>query len=179
MELTGSQTEKNLLEAFQGESMARNKYTFFASKAKKAGYLHLAKIYEDTANNEKEHAKIWYKHLHNEDISDTIENINNCIENELYEHKTMYPEFAKIAKEEGFDNIAKHFEEVAEIEGMHQKRFEALKKDIETNKVFIKDKEIEWECSNCGYIHEGTMAPKICPACSHPKEYFWEHCQNY
>lgn len=179
MELSGSQTEKNLLEAFKGESMARNKYTFFASKAKKAGYLHLAKIYEDTANNEKEHAKIWYKHLHNEDISDTIININNCIDNEFYEHKTMYPEFAKIAKEEGFKEIAKHFEEVAEIEGMHHKRFLAMLKEIESNKVFERDIEIKWECSNCGYVHKGKKAPTKCPACSHEQKYFWEHCENY
>lgn len=179
MEFHGSKTEKNLQAAFIGESQARNKYTFFASEAKKAGYIQLSKIYEETANNEKEHAKVWYKHLNDEDISDTIANLRNCIENETYEHMTMYPTFAREAEEEGFREIAMQFKSIAAIEGMHKKRFESLLADIENNKVFKKEEEITWECSNCGFLSHTKQAPEKCPFCSHPQGYFMEHCENY
>ena len=143
MEFHGSKTEKNLLSAFTGESHARNKYTFYAKEAKKAGFVELSKIYEETADNEKEHGKIWFKYLHDGDISDTITNLKDCIENETYEHLTMYPTFAKEAEEEGFRDIAMHFKHVAEIEGMHQKRFQSLLNDIENKVTVVLDKELK------------------------------------
>lgn len=179
MEFQGSKTEKNLLTAFTGESHARNKYTFYASEAKKAGYVELAKIYEDTANNEKEHAKVWFKHLHGGDISDTITNLKDCIEGEAYEHYTMYPTFAQEAEEEGFRKIAMQFRLVAEIEGMHQKRFENYLENIENKKVFQKEEEITWECSKCGFLFLSKEAPKKCAVCCHPQAYFMEHNKNY
>ncbi len=178
MEFHGSKTEKNLLTAFTGECHARNKYTFYASEAKKAGYVELSKIYEETANNEKEHAKVWFKHLHDGDISDTITNLKDCIENEAYEHYTMYPVFAKEAEEEGFREIAMQFRHVAEIEGMHHERFEALLEEVENKTMFKKEEEILWECSKCGFLSRSNEAPKKCPVCGHPQGYFMEHSEN-
>lgn len=175
MDFHGSKTEQNLMKAFTGESEARNKYTFYAKEAKKAGYVELSKIYEETADNEKEHAKIWYKHLHDDEISDTIENLHFCIENEAYEHMTMYPTFAKEAEEEGFKEIAEHFKLVAEIEGMHKKRFEKCLKNIESKNVFEKNEKTTWECLKCGHHTYSKSAPKKCPVCEHPQGYFAEH----
>ncbi len=174
MEFHGSETEKNLQNAFIGESQARNKYMFYAAEAKKAGYVELSKIYEETAGNEFEHAKVWFKHLHDEDITNTIDNLNDCIQNEAYEHLTMYPTFAKIAKEEGFEEIAQHFKLVAEIEGRHQKRFQEFLERIETKTSFNSPTKIDWECSKCGHIVNAKQPPKKCPVCSHPQGYFVE-----
>ena len=174
MEIKGTKTEENLIEAFCGESKARNKYTFYASKAKEAGFVRLSQIYEETANNEKEHAKIWYKFLRGGDISDTVENLKDCIENEDYENRVMYPEFANVAEEEGFREIAMIFKHVAEIEGEHKKRFQKFLKDIENNEVFEKKKETKWECTKCGFHSNSKCAPKKCPVCSHPQAYFKE-----
>jgi len=174
MDLKGTKTEQNLMEAFAGESKARNKYTFFASKAKEAGYVSLSQIYEETANNEKEHAKIWYKFLRGGDISDTVKNLKDCIENEAYENNTMYPEFARIAEEEGFKEIAIIFKHVAEIEGLHKKRFQKFLKNIENNEVFEKEEKILWECTKCGFHCNSKCAPEKCPVCSHPQAYFKE-----
>ena len=177
MNLKGTKTEQNLIEALKGESVARNKYTYFASKAKKEGYVQMAQIFEDTANNEKEHAKIWFKLLSG--ISSTKENLEDCIKGENYEHTSMYPEFAKTAREEGFNDIAKLFEEVADIEKEHEKRYKKLLENLENNTVFKKEKEQQWECANCGYIHKGNEAPEVCPVCSHPKAYFFVKKENY
>lgn len=179
MEFHGSKTEKNLLTAFTGESHARNKYVFYAKEAKKAGYIQLADVYTETAGNEEEHAKIWFKHLHDGDISDTITNLKDCIENETYEHVTMYPTFAREAQEEGFDEIAEHFRHVAEVEGMHQRRFESYLGDIINKECFEKDSEVIWECSKCGYTCKTRTAPTKCPVCSHPQGYFFEECETY
>ncbi len=179
MEFHGSQTEKNLQAAFIGESQARNKYTFYASEAKKAGYVQLSEIYTKTADNEKEHAKVWFKHLHDGDISDTIANLKDCIENETYEHVTMYPDFARVAQEEGFHEIAEHFRHVAEVEGMHRLRFQSYLEDIRDKKVFEKDRETIWQCSKCGYTCETYTAPTKCPVCSHPQGYFFEECEEF
>ncbi len=176
-ELEGTQTEKNLWEAFAGESKARNKYTYFASKAKKEGYIQISKIFEETAGNEKEHAKIWFKLLN--EIKDTSKNLKNSMENEYYEWKEMYPSFAKTAKEEGFSDIAKLFEMVAEIEKTHFERYSKLLENIENNRVFESEKEEVWQCSNCGYIIIGKKVPKICPVCEHPKDYFERKNSNY
>lgn len=175
--LKGTKTEQNLMEAFIGESKARNKYTYFASKAKKEGYIQISKIFEETSDNEKEHAKIWFKLI--DKIGTTEENLKTSIETEGYEARTMYPAFAKIAKEEGFDDISKLFEEVAEVEAEHEKRYKKLLLNIENDKVFVSDKETEWVCLNCGYVHKGKTAPKTCPACSHEQEYFARHTENY
>jgi len=177
MNLKGTKTEQNLIEALKGESVARNKYTYFASKAKKEGYVQMAQIFEDTANNEKEHAKIWFKLLSG--ISSTKENLEDCIKGENYEHTSMYPEFAKTAREEGFNDIAKLFEEVADIEKEHEKRYKKLLENLENNTVFKKEKEQQWECANCGYIYKGNEAPEVCPVCSHPKAYFFVKKENY
>lgn len=179
MEFQGSKTEKNLLTAFTGESQARNKYTFYAKEATKAGYVELSKIYEETASNEQEHGKIWFKHLHDGDISDTITNLKDCIEGEAYEHYTMYPTFAQEAEEEGFREIAMQFRHVAEIEGMHKRRFEAYLEAIKGKEVFKRDEEITWECSKCGFLCRSDEAPKKCPVCGHPQGYFEEHNENY
>ena len=170
MELNGTQTEKNLWEAFAGESKARNKYTYFASKAKKEGYVHISKIFEETALNEKEHGKIWFKLLNG--INDTAANLKNSAENEYYEWTEMYPNFAKTAREEGFNDIAKLFELVADIERTHFERYAKLLEDIERNHIFESEEEQSWQCSNCGYIVKGKKAPEMCPACTHPKDYF-------
>ena len=177
-ELKGTRTEANLQTAFAGESMARNKYTFFASKAKKDGYVQIAKIFEETAANEKEHAKIWFKLLH-DGIGDTAANLEDAAAGENYEWTDMYDTFAKEAREEGFDHIAFLFEEVGKIEKEHEERYRKLLKNIEEGRVFEKDGKVYWQCANCGHIHEGLEAPEVCPVCSHPRAYFQMVAKNY
>ena len=177
-ELKGTRTEANLQTAFAGESMARNKYTFFASKAKKDGYVQIAKIFEETAANEKEHAKIWFKLL-NGGIDDTAANLKAAAEGENYEWTDMYATFAKEAREEGFDHIAFLFEEVAKIEKEHEERYRKLLANVEGGLVFSRDGEMIWQCSNCGHIHVGKQAPEMCPVCAHPKAYFQLKAENY
>ncbi len=177
MELKGSKTEKNLQAAFAGESQARNKYTYFASKAKKEGYNQISNIFLETANNEKEHAKIWFKLLNG--IGNTEENLIAAAAGEKYEWTEMYKVFAEEAKEEGFDNIAALFEMVAKIEKEHHERYEALLKNIREGKVFKKDNVVIWQCANCGHIHVALEAPAVCPVCSHPQSYFQIEAKNY
>ena len=179
MELKGSRTEANLMTAFAGESQARNKYTYYASKAKKDGYVQIAQIFEETANNEKEHAKIWFKLLHNGGIPTTVENLKDAAAGENYEWTEMYAEFAKVAKEEGFDHIAALFEMVAKIEKDHEERYKKLLANIEGGLVFSRDGDMMWICSNCGHVHIGKEAPEICPVCAHPKAYFMMKAENY
>lgn len=176
--LKGSKTEANLQTAFAGESMARNKYTYFASKAKKDGYVQIAKIFEETANNEKEHAKIWFKLL-NGGIDDTAANLKAAAEGENYEWTDMYAKFAAEAKEEGFTKIAFLFEQVGLIEKEHEARYLKLLANVEKGEVFAKSEKVVWQCSNCGYIHEGEKAPEVCPVCAHPKAFFQIHATNY
>ena len=175
--LKGTKTEQNLLTAFAGESQARNKYTYFASVAKKEGYVQISKIFEETAANEKEHAKIWFKLL--KGIGNTIENLTAAAEGENYEWTDMYKNFAQDAKEEGFDEIAKLFEGVAKIEKEHEERYKKLLSNIKTNTVFSSDKDVIWQCSNCGHIYKGKVAPDLCPVCNHPKAYFERKAENY
>lgn len=177
-ELKGSRTEANLQTAFAGESMARNKYTFFASKAKKDGYVQIAKIFEETAANEKEHAKIWFKLL-NGGIDDTAANLKAAAEGENYEWTDMYATFAKEAREEGFDHIADLFEMVGAIEKEHEERYRRLLKNVEDKLVFSRDGDCVWQCSNCGHIAVGRQAPEVCPVCAHPKAYFELKAQNF
>jgi len=177
--LKGSKTEKNLLEAFKGESMATNKYTYFASRAKKDGYVQMSKIFENTAANEREHAKLWYKALNGGKIKDTVENLKECIEGENFEHTSMYPEFAKTAREEGFDDIAELFEGIAKIEKHHEARYKKLLENIKKDEVFKKSSKKQWECANCGCIVEGDIAPETCPVCAHPKAYFFISENNF
>ena len=179
MELKGSKTESNLMAAFAGESQARNKYTYFASKAKKEGYEQIASIFEETANNEKEHAKIWFKLLNGGDIPSTKENLKAAAEGENYEWTDMYKEFAQTAKEEGFDKIATLFEEVAKIEKHHEERYMKLLGNVNDDLVFKKGEETVWICRNCGYVLKGKKAPMKCPACEHPQAYFEPMKQNY
>ena len=179
MELKGSRTEANLMTAFAGESQARNKYTYYASKAKKDGYVQLAQIFEETANNEKEHTKIWFKILHDDGIPTTIENLKDAAAGENYEWTEMYAEFAKVAKEEGFDRIAALFEMVAKIEKDHEERYKKLLANIEGGLVFSRDGDMMWICSNCGHVHIGKEAPELCPVCAHPKAYFMMKAENY
>ena len=179
MDLKGSKTEKNLMEAFAGESQARNKYTYFASKAKKDGYVQISKIFEETANNEKEHAKIWFKLLHGGEIGSTIDNLKAAAEGEHYEWTDMYANFAKDAREEGFNDIAYLFEAVAKIEKEHEERYRKLLASVVEGKVFERDTEITWTCSNCGHVHKGTNAPQLCPVCKHPQAYFEQRAENY
>ena len=174
---SGTQTEKNLLAAFAGESQARNKYTYFASKAKKDGFEQIAAIFEETANNEKEHAKLWFKEL--EGIGDTAQNLAAAADGENYEWTDMYEGFAKTAQEEGFPELAARFRMVAAIEKTHEERYRALLKNVETAKVFEKSEVKVWECRNCGHIVVGTKAPQICPVCQHPQAYFEVHKENY
>ena len=178
MELKGSKTETNLLAAFAGESEARNKYTYFASKAKKDGYVQIAKIFEETANNEKEHAKIWFKLL-NGGIGSTAENLKAAAAGENYEWTGMYATFAKEAREEGFDDIARLFEQVAEIEKEHEARYLKLLANVENGMVFSKDGDVIWQCSNCGHVVIGKKAPEVCPVCAHPQAYFEVKAENY
>ena len=179
MELKGSRTEENLKTAFAGESQARNKYTYFASKAKKDGYEQIAAIFEETANNEKEHAKMWFKELNGGAIPDTLENLNAAADGENYEWTDMYDEFAKVAREEGFDRIAKLFESVAAIEKEHEERYRKLIKNIEDDVVFSNDEDCIWVCRNCGHVVIGKKAPEVCPVCAHPKSYFERKANNY
>lgn len=176
--LKGSRTEANLMAAFAGESQARNKYTYYASKAKKDGYEQIAEIFTETANNEKEHAKIWFKLLH-DGIADTLTNLKDAAAGENYEWTEMYADFARVAKEEGFDHIAFLFEEVGKIEKEHEERYNALAQNVENGTVFKKDTEKVWICANCGHIHVGTEAPDLCPVCAHPKAYFKILAKNY
>ncbi|MCL2572767.1 MAG: rubrerythrin family protein [Defluviitaleaceae bacterium] len=178
-ELKGSKTEANLQAAFAGESMARNKYTYYASRAKKDGFEQFAQLFTDTANNEKEHAKLWFKLLHGGEVPGTAQNLKDAAEGEHYEWTDMYATFAKEAKEEGFDVIAKQFEMVAAIEKEHEERYLALLKNLEENKVFQKDNKVEWECANCGHRHYADAAPEICPVCVHPKSFFLIAARNY
>ena len=179
MELKGSKTEQNLMTAFAGESQARNKYTFFASKAKKEGYEQIAAIFEETAGNEKEHAKMWFKLLNDGQIPSTAENLKAASEGENYEWTDMYEEFAKIAKEEGFDKIAYLFEEVGKIEKEHEERFSKLLDNVNGELVFSKDGDKIWKCRNCGHICIGKEAPEVCPVCNHPQAFFEIKAENY
>jgi len=179
MELKGSKTEQNLMAAFAGESQARNKYTYFASKAKKDGYEQIAAIFEETANNEKEHAKMWYKELHGGSIPGTIENLNEAADGENYEWTDMYEEFAKTAEEEGFKSIALKFRQVAAIEKHHEERYRKLLKNIDDEVVFSRDDEKIWICRNCGHVVIGKSAPAVCPVCAHPQSYFEIKAENY
>ena len=178
MDLKGSKTEANLMAAFSGEAMATNKYTYFASKAKKDGYQQIAAIFEETAANEREHAKMWYKLL-NGGIDSTLENLGHAAEGENYEWTDMYAGFAKVAKEEGFDNIAALFEGVAAIEKEHEERYKKLIANIENGVVFSKDGDTIWQCRNCGHICVGKQAPEVCPVCAHPQSYFQVKPENY
>ena len=172
MEFKGSQTEKNLLAAFAGESQARNKYTFYASKARKEGYNQIAAIFEESAANEKEHAEIWFKLLHDDAIGGTLENLKDAAEGENYEYTSMYPEFAQAAKEEGFTKIAALFEMVAKIEREHEQRYLTLLNNLENGSIFQKASKVRWICSNCGHELDAEKAPEVCPVCAHPKAYF-------
>ena len=173
----GTQTEKNLIAAFAGESQARNKYTYFASKAKKEGYEQIAALFQKTADNEKEHAKIWFKEL--EGIGTTAENLAAAADGENYEWTDMYAGFAKTAEEEGFNELAEKFRLIADIEKKHEERYRALLQNVETAKVFEKSEVKVWECRNCGHIVVGTKAPEVCPACAHPQSFFEIHAENY
>ena len=188
--LKGSKTEKNLLKSFAGESQARNRYTFFASVARKEGYVQIQRIFEETAANEKEHAEVFFKHLEGGEveitaaypagkIGSTEENLLAAAEGELLEWGTLYPDFEKVAREEGFDEIAESFEEIAEVEEEHEKRYRKLLENVKNGMVFKRDEEVEWHCINCGYIHHGKEAPEVCPACEHPQSYYELHIPNY
>ena len=177
-ELKGSRTEANLMAAFAGESQARNKYTYYASKAKKEGFEQIAEIFTETANNEKEHAKIWFKLLH-DGMPDTLTNLKDAASGENYEWTEMYAEFARVAKEEGFDHIAYLFEAVGKIEKEHEERYNALVSNVESGSVFKKNEEKVWICANCGHIHVGNEAPLFCPVCAHPQAYFKMLVKNY
>lgn len=178
MELKGSKTEKNLMAAFAGESQARNKYTYYASQAKAEGYTQVASLFEETAGNEKEHAKIWFKLLHN-GMPSTETNLKDAAEGENYEWTDMYASFAKEAKAEGFTKIAYLFEAVGKIEKEHEERYLALLKNVKENTVFKRSEKTAWHCANCGHIHFGESAPELCPVCDHPKAYFQIKATNY
>ena len=179
MELKGSKTEKNLQEAFAGESQARNKYTYFASKAKKDGYEQIAAIFEETAANEKEHAKIWFKYLNGGAVPDTASNLAAAADGENFEWTDMYARMAKEAREEGFEEIAKKFEMVGAIEKTHEERYRTLLAKVQGNLVFSRDGDAIWECRNCGHIVIGKSAPTVCPVCDHPQSYFMVRNTNY
>ena len=179
MELKGSKTEANLQAAFAGESQARNKYTYYASKAKKDGYVQIANIFEETAANEKEHAKMWFKLLHGGSVPSTIENLKDAADGENYEWTDMYAEFARTARDEGFDDIALLFEEVGKIEKEHEERYRKLLANIEGGLVFSREGDCIWQCSNCGHIAVGRQAPEGCPVCAHPQAYFQIKAENY
>ncbi len=178
-DLKGTKTEKNLQEAFAGESMARNKYTYFASKAKKDGYVQIAAIFEETAGNEKEHAKMWYKLLNGGKVSDTATNLEDAANGENFEWTDMYDRMAKEADEEGFPEIAEKFRAVGEIEKHHEERYRKLLKNINDKVVFSRDGDVIWQCANCGHIVIGKDAPEICPVCDHPQSYFQIKAENY
>ncbi|HDQ16340.1 MAG TPA: rubrerythrin family protein [Bacteroidetes bacterium] len=188
--IKGTETEKNLLAAFAGESQARNRYTFFASKAKKEGYEQIAAIFQETADNEKEHAEVFFKYLKGGDVKITAEypagligstekNLLAAAEGEKLEWGTLYPNFAKIAEKEIFPEIAKSFKEISEVEEYHEKRYRKLLQNVKKKQVFKREKVIKWKCRNCGYVHEGKEAPKVCPACKHPQSYYEMWCENY
>ncbi len=179
MELKGSKTEANLKTAFAGECQARTKYTYYASQAKKEGYEQIADIFMETAENEKEHAKLWFKQLHDGRIPKTIDNLKDAASGEDYEYTTMYADFAAVAKEEGFTEIAALFEAVGKIEKGHEDRYLALLKNIEDGVVFKKDHVVMWKCRNCGYIHIGEEAPAVCPVCKHPQSFFEVRATNW
>lgn len=179
MELKNSKTEANLLAAFAGESQARNKYTYYAAAAKKEGFNQISAIFEETALNEKEHAKLWFKYLHGGKVPDTAENLLDAANGEKFEWTEMYKEFAETAQEEGFFEIAQKFRLVGEIEKEHEKRYRQLLSNLKEDLVFKKDEEVVWVCRNCGHVHSGKNAPEICPACNHPKAYFELRCENY
>jgi len=188
--LKGTRTEQNLLTAFAGESQARNRYNFFASKAKKEGFEQIAAVFTETADNEKEHAKRFFKFLEGGEVSitaafpagvigTTAENLLEAANGENYENTVMYPEFAQVADKEGFSEVAQVFRAVAKVEAQHEKNYRALRKNVLENRVFEKEKVVKWRCRNCGYIHEGTKAPEKCPACAHPQAYFELLAENY
>lgn len=179
MKLKGTKTEQNLWTAFAGESQARNKYTYYASQAKKDGYEQIAAIFEETANNEKEHAKIWFKLLHGGKLPATLENLKDAAAGENYEWTDMYNEFAKVAREEGLNEIADLFDGVAKIEKEHEERYLKLLSNIEDKIVFKRGDEVVWVCRNCGHIHVGTDAPDVCPVCDHAQAYMQLECKNY
>ncbi|OGD58059.1 rubrerythrin [Candidatus Bathyarchaeota archaeon RBG_13_52_12] len=188
--LKGSETEKNLLKAFAGESQARNRYTYFMNVAKKEGYEQIAGIFQETADNEKEHAEIFFKHLEGGDveitaaypagkIGTTAENLLAAAEGEKMEWGTLYPGFQKKAGEEGFDKVAESFKEIGDVEEKHEERYRRLLENVKAGTVFKRDKIVEWKCRNCGYVHEGKEAPKVCPACKHPQSYYELLAENY
>ena len=188
--LKGSRTEKNLLKSFAGESQARNRYTFFASAARKEGYIQIQRIFEETAANEKEHAEVFFKYLEGGEveitaaypagkIGTTEENLLAAAEGELLEWGTLYPDFANVAREEGFLDVAESYTEIAEVEEEHEKRYRKLLENVKNGTVFKRDEEVEWHCLNCGYIHHGKEAPEVCPACKHPRSYYELHIPNY
>ncbi len=179
MELKGTKTEKNLLDAFAGESMARNKYSYFASKAKKDGFVQIAALFEETAHNEKEHAKMWFKYLEGGCIKDTASNLEAAAEGENYEWTDMYDRMAKEAEEEGFIEIAEKFRMVGEIEKHHEERYRKLLANVNSETVFSKDGDVIWQCANCGHIVVGKKAPEECPVCNHPQSYFQILAKNY
>lgn len=178
MELKGSRTEQNLMAAFAGESQATNKYTYYASKAKKEGYVQISNYFEKTAANEREHAKLWFKALHG-GMPSTVENLKDAAAGENYEWTEMYKEFAEVAREEGFEDIAAQMEGVAAIEKHHEERYRKLLGNIEGNIVFAKDDVVVWECLNCGHLHVGKEAPEVCPVCDHPRAYFALEANDY
>ncbi len=171
-DLKGTKTEKCLQDAFAGESMARMKYTYYASQAKKDGYVQISNIFTETANNEKEHAELWFKWLHGGSMPDTIANLKDAAAGEHYETTEMYPSFAKIAKEEGFDEIAAQFAGAGHVEAAHEERYKKLQNNIETGKVFARDEEVVWQCANCGHLQKSKVAPGECPVCKHAQAYF-------
>lgn len=179
MSLKGTKTEANLMTAFAGESQARNKYTYYASKAKKEGFNEIAAVFEETANNEKEHAKIWFKLLHDGQVPDTFTNLEDAAQGENYEWTDMYAEFAETAREEGFERIASLFQMVGNIEKHHEARYRALAELLKENKLFARETQQVWICTNCGHIHIGTHAPEECPVCQHPQGYFVIRAENY
>ena len=179
MELKGSRTEANLMAAFAGESQARNKYDYYASQAKKDGYVQIAAIFEETAKNEKEHAKMWFKLLHGGKVPTTTANLKDAADGENFEWTDMYKKFAEEARAEGFEDIARQFEGVAAIEKEHEERYRKLLVNIEGGLVFSREGDMIWQCSNCGHIHIGKQAPEVCPVCNHPQSYFQIKAENY
>ena len=178
-ELKGTKTEQNLMTAFAGESQARNKYTYYASQAKQEGFVQISRIFEETANNEKEHAKLWFKLLHGDRVPETLINLEDAANGENYEWTDMYAQFAKEAREEGFERIAVMFELVAKVEREHENRYRRLLDNVKNGKVFEKEEKVRWECANCGHVFEAEDAPQVCPVCSHPQAFFFVKAENY